>query len=168
MKQASPTLIALTELDWNFENVPKGELIACCLWEYARESNTLRLAADAHWCNVRELYFGREYERNPKLKSEHDAIAEQMARKAKAAGFDYGAFLRTFWEHDVALVRIYETLTQIVRDGARPWQVLDKELRTKCVREVSESLVLRPFPSLLWVNLNGCGMQGAANSMGPD
>jgi hypothetical protein len=32
--QCSP----LTELDWNFDAVPDGELIACIYWEYARES----------------------------------------------------------------------------------------------------------------------------------
>jgi hypothetical protein len=36
----------LSEFDWNFDSVPANELIACCYWEYARESafirNTLR------------------------------------------------------------------------------------------------------------------------------
>src|ERR1035437_1808584 len=32
----------LTEVDWNFDNVPGDELVACCYWEYARESEFLR------------------------------------------------------------------------------------------------------------------------------
>lgn len=32
----------LVELDWNFENVPDKELVACVLWEYARESAFIR------------------------------------------------------------------------------------------------------------------------------
>jgi hypothetical protein len=28
--------------DWNFDNVPNDELVACCLWEYARESAFIR------------------------------------------------------------------------------------------------------------------------------
>jgi hypothetical protein len=28
----------LNELDWNFDGVPENELVACCYWEYARES----------------------------------------------------------------------------------------------------------------------------------
>ena len=32
----------LTELDWNFDTVPDDELIACCYWEYARESAFIR------------------------------------------------------------------------------------------------------------------------------
>src|ERR1017187_10542732 len=32
----------LPELDWNFNNVPSDELVACCYWEYARESAFIR------------------------------------------------------------------------------------------------------------------------------
>ena len=28
--------------DWNFDNVPDKELVACCVWEYARESTFIR------------------------------------------------------------------------------------------------------------------------------
>ena len=31
----------LPENDWNFDAVPANEIIACCVWEYARESQTL-------------------------------------------------------------------------------------------------------------------------------
>lgn len=29
-------------LDWNFDEVPDNELVACCYWEYARESDFIR------------------------------------------------------------------------------------------------------------------------------
>jgi hypothetical protein len=32
----------LSEPDWNFDTVPNEELIPCCLWEYARESEFIR------------------------------------------------------------------------------------------------------------------------------
>ena len=32
----------LVELDWNFDAVPDKELVACCYWEYARESEFIR------------------------------------------------------------------------------------------------------------------------------
>ena len=32
----------LSEFDWNFEAMPDGELVACCYWEYARESAFIR------------------------------------------------------------------------------------------------------------------------------
>jgi hypothetical protein len=31
-----------SEFDWNFDRVPDNELVACCLWEYARESGFIR------------------------------------------------------------------------------------------------------------------------------
>ncbi len=33
---------ASSAVEWNFDAVPESELIACCWWEYARESTTLR------------------------------------------------------------------------------------------------------------------------------
>ena len=32
----------LSDLNWNFEAVPDAELVACCYWEYARESAFVR------------------------------------------------------------------------------------------------------------------------------
>lgn len=34
----------LSELEWNFDKVPDAELVACCYWEYARESARIRAA----------------------------------------------------------------------------------------------------------------------------
>jgi hypothetical protein len=36
------TEAVLSPLEWNFEQVPDGELVACCYWEYARESAFIR------------------------------------------------------------------------------------------------------------------------------
>ena len=44
----------ISDLDWNFDGVPDGELVACCYWEYAREStfirDTLRIYRDNWHC----------------------------------------------------------------------------------------------------------------------
>lgn len=32
----------ISELDWNFDKVPDSELVACCYWEYARDSAFIR------------------------------------------------------------------------------------------------------------------------------
>jgi hypothetical protein len=37
MNLSAPKTV-ISELDWNFDNVPDNELAACCYWEYARES----------------------------------------------------------------------------------------------------------------------------------
>lgn len=107
--QPSPADVPFTEHDWNFDDVPNDEVIACCLWEDARESSTIALAAEMHWCNARDLHLSGEYERNPKLKAEHDEMAVQIGHRAKAVGFDYDAFLGKFWEAEVAFIKIYET-----------------------------------------------------------
>ncbi len=41
----------MNELDWNFDAVPDAELVACCYWEYARESAFIRdtLAEYRYW-----------------------------------------------------------------------------------------------------------------------
>jgi len=36
------TMKMLSELDWHFDNAPDNELVACCYWEYARESPFIR------------------------------------------------------------------------------------------------------------------------------
>jgi hypothetical protein len=35
---------AISESGWNFKNVADDEVVACYLWEYARESRTMALA----------------------------------------------------------------------------------------------------------------------------
>lgn len=36
------SLSSLSKSDWNFDKVPDSELMACCYWEYARESKSIR------------------------------------------------------------------------------------------------------------------------------
>lgn len=52
MSRASPKTV-LSQLDWNFDNVPDSELVACCYWEYARESafiqDVRRRCLDPKW-----------------------------------------------------------------------------------------------------------------------
>ncbi len=45
LTKASPTpqnASLMTEDDWNFDTVPDNQLVACCYWEYARESTFIR------------------------------------------------------------------------------------------------------------------------------
>ena len=37
------------EWDWDFDKVPDGELVACCYWEYARESAFIRDVRQRCW-----------------------------------------------------------------------------------------------------------------------
>ncbi len=44
MPKAPPKLVAhsVSTLDWDFDGVADSELVACCYWEYARESLGIR------------------------------------------------------------------------------------------------------------------------------
>lgn len=42
LKQTGMNPRAIESADWNFDTVPNEELVACCYWEYARESAFIR------------------------------------------------------------------------------------------------------------------------------
>jgi hypothetical protein len=135
----------LTEAEWNFAKVSDSEILACCIWEFARESPSIHLAADMHWCQVRDIWNREKYKNDPAAKEDDDKEAARIKRRTKAANFDYDAFLEKFWTYDLALVKIYDSIRQYVRDGARSWQTLPKKVRSRFVVEVSESIVLCPL-----------------------
>ena len=46
----------LQPFDWHFEAVPKEELLACCYWEYARESAFIQRTLQQYrdWCHAKD------------------------------------------------------------------------------------------------------------------
>src|SRR5437879_12652811 len=46
-----------SRLNWDFDSVPDDEIIACCIWEYARESNTIAIAADLHLAHTPQYWY---------------------------------------------------------------------------------------------------------------
>lgn len=140
----------VTREDWDFDSVPDAEIIACCFWEYARESKTIQMRAGLHWCQVRHIIFREEYERNPALTSQHDEVAERIKAQAKHQGFDDDGFADKFWNTDFPLIGIYGSVTELVRDGASPWRRLPADLRAYLTKQVSESIVLHPLV-MAWV-----------------
>src|SRR5438105_7278574 len=78
--------------DWNFDTVDDSELVSCSLWEYARESRTIKMAADVHWCHVRHITHREEYADHPNRKRADDKEAKRIEARAAAARFDYDAF----------------------------------------------------------------------------
>ena len=142
--QDDDLLTPLAEEDWNFEAVSDGEIIACCLWEYARESSSIGLAAEIHWCHTRDFWSRGKYERDPGVKAEDDETAARIQRRAKERKFDYEAFREKFWDTDLALVEIYQSLAHYVHDGAGPWAQLVEPLRSRLTTQVTESNVLCP------------------------
>ena len=104
--------------NWDFDGVPDSEVVACCVWEYACESRTIKMRADSYWCRTRHITYRREYEINPALKVEHDVEAVRISARTKQLGFDEDAFFECFWKTDYPLMEIYDSVTSLVRDGA--------------------------------------------------
>lgn len=115
--------------EWNFSSVPDSEIIACCVWEYARESDTIRLHADLHWCHVRDIWYRKEYAKDAALQAQHDEDEKRILACAKRGGFDYDTLSDQLWKTDFPLIPIYDSVLDLVRDGALPWQRLPQEAR---------------------------------------
>ena len=138
-------LMPLEREDWDFGDVPDDAIIACCIWEYARESKTIAMMADVHWCHTRDISHRRDYERDPTLRKAHDEVATRIEERAKRQRFDYEKFSERLWKTDFPLLEIYTSVMHVVGDGAHPWQCLPRNVRDKLSEQVGTSIVLRPL-----------------------
>jgi hypothetical protein len=80
---------ALSELDWNFDNVPDNELVACCYWEYARESAFIRELRKRCWEHWQPLYLKGQWWNEPEDKKIHADL-----QKVQSIGYPAEVFLR--------------------------------------------------------------------------
>lgn len=114
-KVITPAKIGLDPHEWNFEGVPEPELVACCVWEYARESETLGLhhfvCSEWWWDSqpVKPNPDGDGIIRNALDVQEH---ARNLLKKVQEkTGFDIEAFREGFWKHD--LTSVFGSATRI-------------------------------------------------------
>lgn len=121
----------LSPLDWNFDAVPGGELAACCLWEYARESSTFALSSVRHAEMMQEIRSGKP--------CVPDAEPDP----------EYEAFLGAFWNSAEGYMRYYETLRQYGGPAALPWQLLQAERRGELCQQVGVHAVRQPLAPAL-------------------
>ncbi|MCB1233072.1 MAG: hypothetical protein KDN19_22705 [Verrucomicrobiae bacterium] len=134
----------ITEDDWNFSKVPQSELVACCVWEYARESETIAMAADLYWCNVRDIFQRDIYSTDPVIKAKEDDEAARIEAKAERVGFDYDAFSEEFRKSDLAYVEGFQRVVHYARSGALPWKQTSSEFRTRLSETFFQSYVFLP------------------------
>lgn len=132
-------------LNWNFDGVPEDEIVACCIWEYTRESKSIAMKADLYWCHTRHVWHRQDYELDPALRKEHDEEAARIEKCAKREGFDYDSFSDRFWKTDYPLLEIYDSVTRMVGGWAQAWQRLPKKVRSELSKQVTKSLVLQPL-----------------------
>ena len=78
-----------SELDWNFDGVPDGELVACCYWEYARESAFIRDTL----LEMRTDLLGSVKPDRLLEKSERPAWCDKLSR-IKSIGYRADVFVR--------------------------------------------------------------------------
>jgi hypothetical protein len=79
----------LSPLDWNFDNVPDNELVACCYWEYARESAFIRELRKRCWEHWQPLYLKDQWWNEPEDKKIHADL-----QKVQSIGYPAEVFLR--------------------------------------------------------------------------
>jgi len=130
--------------DWNFSQLPDEEVIACCLWEYARESPSIGMAAEFAIIRNHTLAI-----RNVKSTAEDEAAVVEHQRRvqaqAKQAGFDYEKFLGRFWACDLGFIWFYDLLREFSGPSARPWQSLPKRGRRYLVKQLADTSIFEPL-----------------------
>ena len=81
----------LSEHDWNFDNVPNRELVACCYWEYARESAFIRGLRQRCWEYWRPRFYTAGWQSEPEEQQIHEDL-----QKVQSIGYPSEVFLRGF------------------------------------------------------------------------
>jgi hypothetical protein len=81
--------MTLVREDWDFRSVQNGELIACCYWEYARESAFIRKLRERSWEYWRPLYLRDKWWDAPK-----DKRLNADLEKVQSIGYPAEVFLR--------------------------------------------------------------------------
>ncbi|MCU0795913.1 MAG: hypothetical protein MUF31_08260 [Akkermansiaceae bacterium] len=130
--------------DWMFDDIPDEEVIACCLWEYGRESHTFGMTAADHWVKVRR-WMEEAYADDPELERWHDKEQVRIEEWLNEVGYTFDEFSDRFWQGDFPLIEIYDTLRKSGGTSAAAWQELHIDERERLVRKVGESCVLRPL-----------------------
>jgi hypothetical protein len=130
----------MQDIEWNFSNdrVPDAEVIACCFWEYARES--------AFICDVRQRCLKNWQTGGPRDDQLHTDL-----QTLQSIGYPSEVFLRGFFctEDDVLpdAPRRLNEVPPLTGSFPSPWQKLSKEERAyrAHIRTDVESIPLVPF-----------------------
>jgi len=79
----------LEEVEWNFDRVPDNELVACCYWEYARESEFVVGLRKRSWDHWRPLYLKDKWWNEPE-----DPKLYADLEKVRSIGYPAEVFVR--------------------------------------------------------------------------
>lgn len=135
--------------DWSFDEVPDDEIIACCLWEYARESKSIHIAAADWWHEVGSLPFPPTV----KLPSDfNERVAEKTARLCRNVDADRPAakliFDRLLSNEFIGTEIFYHIATHITAITGT-WQDMDAGTKEYFRGKISQSFLYHPFKTAL-------------------
>jgi len=134
--------------EWNFDGVPDDELVACCYWEYARESAFIR--------KLRQQCI-----QNWRSGGCRDQKLHEELQRAQSIGYPSEVFLRGFFfEPNINYQSKNEKLPNgrhpnapaITGSFPQPWQLLS-QVERKCrstIKEDVTTLELVPFQISHW------------------
>lgn len=133
---------ALSDLDWNFDAVPDKELVACCYWEYARES--------AFICEVRQRCLDPKW--REMTNTQFWEYCGHDIEKIQSIGYESEVFLPGFFCLPEEVLRHAPPpksgeAHQVTGEFPKPWQGLttaDRCRRSKISSDV-ERIPLVPF-----------------------
>ena len=126
--------VKISEFDWNFDTVPENELVACCYWEYARESAFIRRTKDSFTARKAGEKF------NPKLWRNFEKI--------DSVGYAAEVFLLGFFVEDVESAKASRPdAPRITGSFPAPWQTLSaaERIYRSQIRSEVEALGIVPF-----------------------
>jgi hypothetical protein len=138
-----PPACSLSPLDWNFDSVPVNQLIACCYWEYARESAFIR--------DVRQRCL-----KNWRSGGHRDQQLYTDLEKLQGIGYASEVFIRGFFfEPDIKYQSVNKGLPNYRHPDAppitgsfpQPWQSLSTAERNSrsYIRSDRTTIPLVPF-----------------------
>lgn len=139
--------------EWDFTRLPESELIAGCLWEYARESPSIGARANRQKLSVDGITGIKTWRGEPIDEAEFDRRDKQLRAEEQAIGYDAEEFAGRFLGSDVGWVYFYRTLTRYVTPSINPWQDLPKRLRRTMVKQLGERTLMQPLAESMVADL---------------
>jgi hypothetical protein len=125
--------MSLRPEDWDFSELPDSELVGCCYWEYARESDFIRKTLGRY----REWFLsgGKRNKHSEQLFNHMDriqSIGDISEVIIRGCSFPSGII----WQHndDTAPNYRHPTADPITGSFPTPWQALSSEERTSRAR----------------------------------
>ena len=142
----------LSEFDWNFDNVPENELVACCCWEYARESAFIR--------RIKQSFAAR------KAREKFNAKLWRHFERIDSIGYAAEVFLLGFFVEEVESSKASRPDAPLITGSfPGPWQSLsDVERKYRShIRSDSEVIGLVPFKNGGDIITAECLLESAKN-----